>query len=38
MNKKLFLEKKAMNQQLVNSSISDYYYGIRGNKVVKITK
>ena len=38
MNKKLLLEKKALNKQLLTSNISDYYYGIRGCRIVKITK
>ena len=38
MNKKLLLEKKAFNGQLLTSNISDYYYGIRGCRIVKITK
>jgi hypothetical protein len=38
MNKNLLIEKKALNKQLVIKNISSYYYGIRGNRVVKITK
>ncbi len=36
MNKKLVQEKKQLNNQLPSNC--DYYYGIRGTKVIKITK
>ena len=38
LHKKLLLEKKELNTKLTIDNITNYYYGIRGNKVVKITK
>ena len=37
-NKKLMEEKRNLNQELINNNITNCYYGIRGNKVVKIDK
>ena len=38
LNRNLVKQKKILNEQLQKSNISDYYYGIRGNKVVKLNK
>jgi hypothetical protein len=38
MHKKLLNEKKALNNKLVSDGINEYYYGIRGNGIVKINK
>ena len=38
LHKKLVHEKKELNNNLTNGNITNYYYGIRGNKVVKIDK
>ena len=38
LHKKLLQEKKELNVKLANDNITNYYYGIRGNKVVKIDK
>ena len=37
-NKLLLLEKKQRNDELKRTNVNDHYYGIRGNKVVKIMK
>jgi hypothetical protein len=38
MHKKLLIEKKLLNDKLIQENINDFYYGIRGNKVIKIMK
>ena len=38
LHKKLLQEKKELNVKLANDNITNYYYGIRGSKVVKIDK
>jgi hypothetical protein len=38
MHKKLLQENKVLNDELLKDNINEFYYGIRGNKVVKITK
>jgi hypothetical protein len=38
MHKKLLQEKKVLNDKLLEDNINEFYYGIRGNKVVKITE
>jgi hypothetical protein len=38
LHKKLLYEKKLLNEKLFQDNMLDYYYGIRGNKVVKIMK
>ena len=38
LHKKLLYEKKLLNEKLLQDNMLDYYYGIRGNKVVKIMK
>jgi predicted nuclease with TOPRIM domain len=37
-NRKLIEEKKKYNQELVDKNITNYYYVIRGNKIVKFDK
>ncbi len=38
MHKKLLIEKKLLNDKLIQENIPDFHYGIRGNIVIKIKK
>jgi hypothetical protein len=38
MHKKLVHDKKLLNDKLLQDNVHDCYYGIRGNKVIKIMK